>query len=63
MIGSSWGVGGMIAATFGLFADAYGVPALLTGIAFIPAGAALVSLLLFRRSVSQSVERQTFKRA
>ena len=63
MIGSSWGAGGMIAATFGLFADAYGVPALLTGIAFIPAGAALVSLFLFGRSVARSVERQTFKRA
>ena len=63
MIGSSWGTGGLIAATFGLFADAYGVPALLRGIAFVPAGAALLGLILFRRQVAQTVDSQTFKRA
>ena len=63
MIGSSWGTGGLFAATFGLFADAYGVPALLKGIAFIPLGAALLGLILFRRRVAQTVDSQTFKQA
>ncbi len=63
MIGSSWGTGGLIAATFGLFADAYGVSVLLKGIAFIPLGAALLGLILFRRRVAQTVDSQTFKRA
>lgn len=63
MIGSSWGTGGLIAAGFGLVADAYGVPALLTGVAFVPACAALLSLVLFRRSLARQGEARTVRRA
>ncbi len=46
MMGVAWGSGGMLVPAAGRLADTFGLPATLTGLAFVPLAAAGLSLLL-----------------
>ena len=63
MMGASWGTGSLLAGAFGFFADAYGLPATLSGIASIPTLGGILCLIFFKTSVRESTDSLTTKRA
>ena len=63
MMGASWGTGSLLAGTFGFFADAYGLPATLSGIASIPALGGILCLIFFKTGVRETTDSLTARRA